>query len=166
MKNRRSGISAILTRKSIHLSCVLAGLMLLFPATRTLAFIVSEEQQFEADMTEAIVRAKDFQRTMDTKAREIKEREIHASKHKEERKRIEEEREKDRQAFIRWRNSLPDPHLEMERLEREHQKKLDNETREMERARVRYVNERDRVREVMKREAYINEMVEYGLESP
>ena len=75
-------------------------------------------------------------------------------------------RERARAAYVAERDRRPDPEIERERLERAYQRLLEQEERKREEARIRYIQARDRMREVLRREAYINEMVEYGLDSP
>lgn len=152
--------------RSSLIAVTLIAASTLIVASRGDAFVASEEHQFQADINEAIARARDFQRTMDRLKQEDIERERLGYLEKERKKREEETRERARKAYIAERDSRPDPQIERERLEREYQRWLEREERKREEARVRYIRARDRMREVLRREAYINEMVEYGLDSP
>lgn len=151
---------------STFLRIVIACVSTLVVGSLGQAFMISDEHQFQAEINEAISRARDFQRTMDRLKQEELERERFGYLEKEKRKREEEERERARQAYVTERNLRPDPRIEQERLERQYQKQLEREERKMEEARKRYIQARDRMREILRREAYINEMVEYGLDSP
>lgn len=151
--------STILTALMIAASTLIVG-------PRGNAFVTSEEEQFKADIREAISRARDFQRTMDRLKQEEIERERLGYLEKERKKREEEMRERARAAYVAERDRRPDPEIERERLERAYQRLLEQEERKREEARIRYIQARDRMREVLRREAYINEMVEYGLDSP
>ncbi len=162
---KRNVMKEISSRLSfIRAMVVFATVLAVGPLGR--AFIVSEEQQFEADIAEAIARARDFQRTMNRFKKEQREREQAGYRYKEIRKREEERRERARRAFVVERDRRPDPRIAIERLEREYLKQLEKEERAREEARKRYIRARDKMREVLRRQAYINEMAEYGLDDP
>lgn len=142
---------------------ILVVVDLLFTASQTMAFIGSEDEQFQADITEAKKRAKDFKNTLqriedDQKKLESAGREIGPKREAEAKL-----QEKSREQYVEERNNRPLQELIIEKLEREdlRLKKLADE--EMDQNRKNYVKKRDQVRRVLEREAYIDESKEYGL---
>lgn len=127
------------------------------------AFGLSEDQQFQLDIDEARVRARDFQKTLDRFAREDAEREQGAKLIGRERVREEEIRERARLDYIRERDNRPSEDEARERMERASEKEFEREAQVMEANRRSYVHKRDRVREVIEKSARIDEKKEYGL---
>jgi hypothetical protein len=127
------------------------------------AFMVSEDQQFQADIDEAKARSKDFKRTMERIDSDEKEIEAAGKGQGELRVREATEQERLRRDYVRERNNLPSAELALERLEREDDKLKERDVKAMEANRREYVQKRDRVRHVLERDAYIDEKLEYGL---
>lgn len=127
------------------------------------AFMESEEQQFQAEIHEAKVRANDFESTLKKMERLDQEREAASQGIGKERERVATELERIRTQFVKERDARADEELERERLEQEDLRLKEKEARKMEEVRKDYVVKRDRVRRVLSREAYIDEAREYGL---
>ncbi len=128
-----------------------------------LGFMASEEQQFRAEVEEARARARDFERTLERMAREARERESAAREMTVIRERAEREDARAREEFIVERNQRPDPNAGRDRLEREWEREREREAKKMEADRQAYVRAREKVRQVIEREAHIDEKKEYGL---
>ena len=155
----RSGIGfATLMVVSLHF-CVFTA------ASNAFAYASSQESQWEADIKEAKARAKDFEKHQARLRRATEERESAAHEIKRERERDEARLEKARADYSIWKKNQPSPEKEEMRLEREHLKMLAAEAREQDRQRESFIVSRDRVRRVLRKEAYINEAVEYDVRS-
>ena len=153
-----------LSSRTLKLSfaCLTAALTLVTSEAK--AFLVSEEQQFKLDIDEAKSRARDFRGYLERLAKEARERQIGADVIKREREKAEREEAKAREEYTRIRNSKPvDDETARLRLEKQWEKEQADLEKRMEEARKAYVRNRERVRQVLERDAYIDEAAEYGL---
>ena len=139
----------------------LVSLLLGVPTAR--AFITSEEQIWESDIFEAKRRARDF---LDHLRREQElELERESTAHERTLERIADQKayEKLRTDYLVERDSYPDESIERDRLEREYEESVVAQEREVDGHRRKYIVNRARVRDVLARDAYIDEMLENGL---
>lgn len=144
---------------AIHILIVLTLMASGHPAAH--AYATSQEEQWHADLVEARARARDFEKHLARQRNADRERESAADEIKIVRRRDSERDERARREFIKERNARPSNELVELRLEREHLKKLEAEARAAEKIRKSFVASRDRMDQLMHKEAYINPAREY-----
>ena len=132
-------------------------------AVPTWAFITSDEEIWRADIDEGKRRAQDFKEHIRRERQAEAEREQSAGEFSGERFARQQQYEKLRSEYISERDARPDEGLERERLEKQYEAERATREREMEIQRRAYVVNRALVREVLAREAYIDEMLENEL---
>lgn len=128
-----------------------------------LAFMESEDQQFQADIDEAKKRANDFKRTMDRIENDQRSLEAAGKSLGLTRELQLQEAEQVRLEYVHERNARPSVELATEILEKENERQKVREAEQMEANRREYIQKRDGVRRVLERDAYIDEKLEYGL---
>ncbi len=127
------------------------------------AFGGSEEERWKWEVKEAKARANDFRQHLGRTTAADRDREEAATEAKKARVRGEVEDERALAAFIKERDAKPDPGKLEDKREKEFERIQALDAREMESSRQGYVRVRNRVREVLKRDAHIDEALEYGL---
>lgn len=140
---------------------VLAQAVVIFHGQAARAYAATQEEQWQADLNEARARARDFEKHLARLRSASRERESAAQEIKVERRRDDERIERARREFIKDRDSRPSTEIVELRLEREHLKQLAAEARAAEKVRARYASDRDRMENMMHKEAYINPAREY-----
>jgi hypothetical protein len=144
------------------ISSLLSGLILL-GGMRAHAFAESDEGQWAVDVTEAKSRAQDFKRYQKDAARQEIERQSEAHVVSEQRIKDEEEDRKIRDEYAKVQPSIDAEEAEQEKAQQAFDVQKEKEEKQYDEERKHYVAKRDQVREVLKKEAYINEDEEYGL---
>lgn len=150
--------------KRIARAAVVAGFGALSAPPAAWAFHDSEDQQFEAEIHEAKVRAQDFEKYLQRSEREERDREAASKGMGAERVREEAERAAVQKEFAKKNADVRlREEAEREALEKQWDEQQLKEAQQDDVVRKEYVAKRDRVRRVLSREAYIDEAREYGL---
>ena len=149
-----------------RVSILVMGLILssfVLRASPAVAFVGSDDDQWATDVREAKSRAADFQRYERDAARAEIERQSEAHLVSEARVKAEAEDEKIQEEFAKKQPDIDAVEAEQEKDQIAFDQQKAKEEQEMENERKNYVAKRDHYREVLEKEAYIDEAEEYGL---
>lgn len=128
-------------------------------------FARTEDQLMQADIDEAVRRARDFENHLErVRRRKVQQEQIGPEEVKKAREIFEKKREEARQAYVRERAARPvTPEAHVARLEREFELRREREASQMEEYRQKYLRKKARVRETIQREGFIDERLEFDM---
>lgn len=163
MRNAEEKTVKTLCFKRLFASYIIVFVTLLVASQMSHAFVGSEEEMMQAEINEALARARDFEKHKRREAQADERRLKAASEIKEKRARERERQEQAREAYLAKRPEREAAAREKERLEKAYELKLEKQAKQRELARQEYVKKRNRMQSIIEKEAYIDPAEEYGL---